>query len=483
MKGIFASRKTGFRNESGQTLVLVVASMVAVMGFVGLAIDVGNLRADERKLQQTADSAALAGALELNYCTYSAGTACTMMTNAATSSVKENGFSAPTLKTDTCTTPSISGVTLVVNWGPCLLGSATADPNYGSSKVVEAQVGQKYGTYFASVLGLSTVTLTARAEAGRGNSGYCVFVDTKDYGTNPGSGNLDIESGGQITLGCGIQDDGTLTSKNGSHLTATQFEVSSSTGTGSNQFYPAPSFNAPQVQDPVCATYTYETSYNHTSSCGTMTFASPAPSAGGSSATTAPTGCTVLTGSVAVGSLTPGCYSAASTNCSTGKTKTSNGVCDAVTLSGAGTLASGTYIFNGNFNVGNYDVTSGASGTTLYFMNGSITNAGGSNLTLNAPTSGSMAGMLIWVDPKDTATFPLASGSKSVWNGIIFDEYGTVDLGDGSIASSGCSGNYTILDAGNITATHGGKLNINICTDYSALGGNPIQGYTAVLSE
>lgn len=478
--------KTGIRNESGQTLVLVVASMIALMGFVGLAIDVGNLRAAERKLQQTADSAALAGALEMNYCTYSAGTACTIMTNASSAAVTENGFSTPALQTNTCTTPAISGITLVVNWGPCLLGK-TGDPNYGSNKVVEAQVGQVYGTYFASVLGLPKVTLTARAEAGRGNSGYCVYVDTKDFGTNPGSGNLDIESGGQITLGCGIQDNGTLTSKNGSHLTATQFEVSASSGTGSNQFYPAPSFNAPQVQDPVCATYPFDSSANHTSGCGTALYTSPAPSAGGSNANSAPSGCTVLTGSVNVSTLTPGCYSSSNPNastCSSGKNKTANGVCDAVSLSGGGTLASGTYIFNGNFNVGNYDITSGSNGTTLYFMNGSITNAGGSRLTLNAPTSGSMAAMLIWVDPQNPTTFPLASGSQSVWNGIIYDEYGTLDLGDGSIASSGCSGNYTILDAASITATHGGKLNINLCADFSNLsGGDPIKGYTAVLSE
>lgn len=491
MKRILQDMKTGCRNDGGQALVIAVLSMMVLMGFLGLAIDVGNLRSAERKLQETADAAALAGALEISYCgSYTPGgsTFCPVMQNAATGSMGENGFSSPTVKTNTCTTPTITGATLILNWYPCLMGSTTKDPNYGSAAVVEAQVGQLYPTYFAHLLGISNpVPITVRAEAARGKSGYCMYVDTKDYGTVPGSGTLDIESGGQITLGCGVQDDGTLTSKNGSHLTATQFEVSASTGTNSNQFYPSPSFNAPQVQDPVCATYTYDSSANHTSNCGTIPYASPAPAAGGSSSTSAPTGCQTVSGAVNITTLAPGCYSAANPNdstCSSGKNKTANGICDAVTLSAGGTLPSGTYIFNGNFNIGNYDITSGSDGTTLYFMNGSLTNAGGSRLTLNAPTSGPMAAMLIWVDPRNSTIFPLASGSQSIWNGIIYDEYGTLDLGDGSIAASGCTGNYTILDAASVTATHGGKLNINLCTDFSALsGGDPINGYTAVLVE
>lgn len=475
----------GTDRESGQTLVLVALSMLVLVGFLGLAIDVGNLRADERRLQETADAAALAGALEINYCTVNS--VCTLMTNASTGAVTENGFASPKLSTNadtsTCSTPAVSATQpmLLVNWGPCLLG--TTDPNNNQPTVVEAQVGQIYGTTFAGVLGLPTVTLTARAEAGRGNAGDCMYVDTKDDGTT-GTGTLDIESGGQITLSCGVQDDGQLTSKNGSHLSATQFGVSASSGGGSNQFTPAPSFNTPQSPDPVCATYTYESTYNDTSQCGTITYASPAPAAGGnSSSSSAPSGCTVLSGSVS-GTLSPGCYSASSTSCSTGKTKTANGVCDAVQLSGAATLSSGTYIFNGNFDVGGYDVTSGTGGVTLYFMNGSIINGGGSNITIAAPTSGSLEAMLIWIDPQNPTTFPLASGSKSTWDGIIYDKYGTIDMADGSNATSSCSGNYTIMDAASITATHGGKLNFNLCDDFSTLaGGDPIKGFTAVLSE
>jgi Flp pilus assembly protein TadG len=519
LKGILANRKTGFRNESGQTLVLVVASMVALMGFVGLAIDVGNLRAAERKLQQTADAAALAGALEMNYCTYTSGTACDMMTNAATSSVKENGFSSPTLKTDTCTTPSISSMTLVVNWGPCLLG--TTDPNNASQYVVEAQVGQKYGTYFASVLGLSTVTLTARAEAGRGNSGYCLYIDAKDY-PSTGSGNLGIQSGGHMTLSCGIQDDGTLSSKgNGSHVTATQFEVSSSSGTGSNQFSPAPSFNAPSVPDPVCATYGTENLPTTSNSSPAISAAFSASTDNLSSYSTTSTchgqtsdfhmptcsSWTTWTGAIS-GTLSPGCYTApapsSSGKCSAVSVKNNgygndvNNYCDAVSLSGNLTLNPGVYVFNGDLDLGNSNLT--GSGVTLYFQQGSIINSsnGSSIVTLTAPNlggttptagtgetiSGSYDSMLIWQAPDNTNTMELASGSSSTWTGIVYVPDGILDLSDGANASSGCAtGYYTIIDAYTVEDSHGSKT-FNVCNDYSQLaGGDPIKGYTAVLSE
>ena len=55
----------GVRDESGAVLVLVAVSMFVLMGFVGLAVDVGghyNLRRSE---QTGADGGALQGAYEL----------------------------------------------------------------------------------------------------------------------------------------------------------------------------------------------------------------------------------------------------------------------------------------------------------------------------------------------------------------------------------------------------------------------------------
>ena len=55
-------RREGRRQPRGQALVTMAVSMVAIMGFIGLAIDVGMLMLARNELQNAADAAALAGA-------------------------------------------------------------------------------------------------------------------------------------------------------------------------------------------------------------------------------------------------------------------------------------------------------------------------------------------------------------------------------------------------------------------------------------
>ena len=52
--------------ESGQALFFVGFSLVVLTAVVGLSIDMGYLRYTKRRLQTAADSAAIAGASELN---------------------------------------------------------------------------------------------------------------------------------------------------------------------------------------------------------------------------------------------------------------------------------------------------------------------------------------------------------------------------------------------------------------------------------
>jgi Flp pilus assembly protein TadG len=54
-----------FRSERGQALVLTAVAMVMVCGMAALVLDVGNWFRDKRRLQGTADAAALAGAQQL----------------------------------------------------------------------------------------------------------------------------------------------------------------------------------------------------------------------------------------------------------------------------------------------------------------------------------------------------------------------------------------------------------------------------------
>src|SRR4051794_5555074 len=53
------------RQESGQVFVIVILFLVVLLGAAALAIDLGDFRAHRRQLQTAADSAALAGAMQL----------------------------------------------------------------------------------------------------------------------------------------------------------------------------------------------------------------------------------------------------------------------------------------------------------------------------------------------------------------------------------------------------------------------------------
>jgi len=51
--------------EKGQSIVLIALMMVAIVAFVGIAVDVGFIFARGSQLQSAIDSAALAGVVEL----------------------------------------------------------------------------------------------------------------------------------------------------------------------------------------------------------------------------------------------------------------------------------------------------------------------------------------------------------------------------------------------------------------------------------
>jgi len=60
-------RLKGLCDESGQALIFSLLAMTVLFGFMGFAVDVGVLLRAKRAMQTAADSAAIAGAAELNY--------------------------------------------------------------------------------------------------------------------------------------------------------------------------------------------------------------------------------------------------------------------------------------------------------------------------------------------------------------------------------------------------------------------------------
>lgn len=143
------------RNEDGQALVISLLCLTILLGFVGLAADVGTLFYTKRQLQTAADSAALAGASEVNF-------GLSAITTVANHDAVLNGV-----------TNGTNGFTVTVT-NPYTPQNcpATCDPN----NYVEVAVSQTQNTLFMSLFSPNPTTVAARAVAFAQNSPGCIFT-------------------------------------------------------------------------------------------------------------------------------------------------------------------------------------------------------------------------------------------------------------------------------------------------------------------
>lgn len=123
--------------------------------------------------------------------------------------------------------------------------------------------------------------------------------------------------------------------------------------------------------------------------------------------------------------------------------------CGGITLTGGAnvTLNPGTYILDsGNLKVAGSATLTG-SGVTLILTSSSSASAigsvgfdGSSTVQISAPTSGSLAGMVIWVDrnaPLQNNT--IAGGSSNVFTGVIYMPSEDPTYSGSSTSSNGCT--------------------------------------------
>lgn len=185
------------RGDEGQTTVFFAVMMTVIIALVGLSVDFGNLCFTENRLHMAAEAAALGGALELGPC-FGANN-CSAMQTAATSALNENGLTGSVLTTN-CGTVSNSTLTLLLNNPPCYTGST--DPNNGKSKYVEAVVSMKTPTYFVRLIGFSTVSLSARAEAVRTANPNCIYALDQS-----GPNAITVSILASLTATCGVVDE------------------------------------------------------------------------------------------------------------------------------------------------------------------------------------------------------------------------------------------------------------------------------------
>jgi len=128
------------------------------------------------------------------------------------------------------------------------------------------------------------------------------------------------------------------------------------------------------------------------------------------------------------------------------------------------TLQAGTYIMDGGSLSVNGGATLAGNGVTLVFTSGAnATINGGAVVNLTAPTSGTMAGIVVYADrntPAGTA-FKFNGGAQQYFGGAVYVPTGAVSFAGGANTSTGC----TQLIGGTLTFTGNSQLSID-CAAY-----------------
>ncbi|HXW54824.1 MAG TPA: pilus assembly protein TadG-related protein [Candidatus Cybelea sp.] len=456
--------------EAGQSLAFVAVGLVALMGFAGLAIDMGALRYDKRVEQTAADAAAIAGASNLAYGGVLTGALAASASNGFSAASAGNGCPPPAPAT------AVGSVAVSINNPPC------SGPHNGDSNYVEVYVSEVQPTFFMRVFGVNSETITARAvatnvSAGAG-SGCLYTVGTSGYGI--------LMNGTNETINgppCGIVDNASLL-MNGSNdsITAGSIGVSgSATENGTATASPKPITGMPAGADPLA--YLNSSAPSPASCRGSakpviINGRNPEPQM-------LPPGdyCGGImingTNTVTVGA---GVFSGIMINGTGNNVTLSPGTYGRITIDGSNanvTFNSGLYIINGNagFVDNGSNLTLSGTGVTFY----STADAGpitldGSGLTANlsAPTSGADVGMLLWQAPGDSNTITLNGNTSTSLNGIVYAPSAQVTINGRNAVTP-----YFVLVTKNLLMN--GASTLNLDNDASGFtGGSPIKDVTLV---
>ena len=137
------------KNQEGAVAVLVGLMIAALMGFVGLALDIGNLMIAKTEMQNAVDAAVCAGALQFTSMTVPPSAADQSNANSEANTILQRNLQSNGLPLVTVT-PSYP---------------TTAHWSGNSVPAISINFTETIPTFFMSVLGISSVQLSAAAEA------------------------------------------------------------------------------------------------------------------------------------------------------------------------------------------------------------------------------------------------------------------------------------------------------------------------------
>lgn len=228
------------RDEEGATLVLVALSMTVLLGFVGLATDVGLMLRQRRIAQTVADSAAIAATTESLF-EGSPSSVTTGMYTAASHDATMNGF---TPGTSNAALNSANGLTLTLRVTPTISG-------YSGSGLVQATANFATPTIFMNLFGIHSLNVSSTAIASDLlDSDGCFNVQNGENLANPAA-----TMGGSSELfghNCGVTINGNLSMAGHANINAKFVTVSGTISEGGSASITGPSSqNAPPTSDPL----------------------------------------------------------------------------------------------------------------------------------------------------------------------------------------------------------------------------------------
>ena len=355
------------RPRRGAMLVFVAISMVVLMGFLAMTLDVGAGNRERRIAQTAADAAAIGGAAEL----FHGVTDATQINASAQSEALRNGFN-----------DADGDVTVQVFFPP------STGPHAGNAAYVEVQIDKTVPTIFGAILNLASMNIHTRAVAGVGSySLNCL------YSLEPnGPGAIQVANGGELTTNCGVMINSTNNNAldvNSSGQLDTQGGGIAIAGdwTGNKTPKPEPASGAGIFENPLKDLV--------------MPEVDPCDHIGQFN----------VTGSM---TLSPGVYC---------------GGINIATGSNTANLLPGVYFLKGGMSVGNSGQVFG-TGVTLIntfdddYPYGAFNFGTGCKAKLTAPTSGDWKGILMFQDPDApvniTNTFACSSDTPPELTGTIY---------------------------------------------------------------
>ena len=389
------------KNESGNALVFTALALTVLLGFAGLAVDMGALRYEKRLQQSAADAAALAGASNLGFGGITSGA----QSASAANGFPDNGGG----QASNCGSGAVVGTVCVEVLNPPAAETVNgiaipAGPHTGDSNYVEVLVTAVQPTYFMKALGINSETITARAVATNlsgGTGGGCLYT------LGPPSSSVEgVNINGSAVLNattCGIVDNGNFNTKGNKLI------VNAGTfGLAGDKNQSGPGGTVTCAQTPT--------------SCPTLNM----PAAADPLARLTPP-CSPCSGGGSISIQGNGNFSGTGVTYSNNVYTISPGTYNSITISGTGSgnhvvFSPGTYIIDGSGGLtipGNATISGTAD--TFYFTNGATVNMTGTpTVDFTAPSSGQYAGVLFYQDPTDTSGPTLGGDSSSFYNGALY---------------------------------------------------------------